>query len=57
MAASLNCTVVDGGYRLEKGEGLYITKPADGRMLDAPQLESDLAAMLQSGADAGGLRL
>ena len=49
LAASLNCTVVDGGYRLEKGEGLYITKPADGRMLDAPQLESDLAAMLQSG--------
>ena len=49
LSASLNCTVVDGGYRLEKGEGLYITKPADGRMLDAPQLESDLAAMLQSG--------
>lgn len=49
LAASLNCTVVDGGYRLEKGEDLYITKPADGRMLDAPQLESDLAAMLQSG--------
>ena len=39
LAASLNCTVVDGGYRLEKGEGLYITKPADGRMLDAGKLE------------------
>lgn len=50
LAASLNCTVVDGGYRLEKGEGLYITKPADGRMLDAGKLESDLTAMLQSGA-------
>ena len=50
LAASLNCTVVDGGYRLEKGEGLYITKPADGRMLDAGRLESDLTAMLQSGA-------
>ena len=50
LAASLNCTVVDGGYRLEKGEGLYITKPADGRMLDAQKLEGDLTAMLQSGA-------
>ena len=50
LAASLNCTVVDGGYRLEKGEGLYITKPADGRMLDAQMLEGDLTAMLQSGA-------
>ena len=50
LSASLNCTVVDGGYRLEKGEGLYITKPADGRMLDAPRLERDLTAMLQSGA-------
>ena len=50
LSASLNCTVVDGGYRLEKGEGLYITKPADGRMLDAPKLERDLTAMLQSGA-------
>ncbi len=49
LAASLNCTVVDGGYRLEKGEGLYITKPADGRMLDAQKLEGDLTAMLQSG--------
>ena len=49
LAASLNCTVVDGGYRLEKGEGLYITKPADGRMLDAQKLESDLTAMLQGG--------
>ena len=50
LSTSLNCTVVDGGYRLEKGEGLYITKPADGRMLDAPKLERDLTAMLQSGA-------
>ena len=50
LAASLNCTVVDGGYRLEKGEGLYITKPADGRMLDAQKLEGDLTAMLQNGA-------
>ena len=50
LSANLNCTVVDGGYRLEKGEGLYITKPADGRMLDAPKLERDLTAMLQSGA-------
>lgn len=49
LAASLNCTVVDGAYRLEKGEGLYITKPADGRMLDAQKLEGDLTAMLQSG--------
>ena len=50
LASSLNCTVVDGGYRLEKGEGLYLTKPADGRMLDAQKLEGDLTAMLQSGA-------
>ncbi len=50
LSASLNCTVVDGGYRLEKGEGLYITKPADGRTPDAPKLERDLTAMLQSGA-------
>ena len=50
LAASLNCTVVDGGYRLEKGEGLYIPRPADGRMLDAQKLEGDLTAMLQSGA-------
>ena len=60
LSDTVGCTVVDGGYRLEKGEGLYITKPADGRMLDAPQLESDLAAMLQSGeltpvaGDVGG---
>ena len=50
LAATLNCTVVDGGYRLEKGEGLYITKPADGRMLDAQRLARDVNAMLESGA-------
>ena len=50
LSDTVGCTVTDGGYRLAEGEGLYITKPADGRMLDAQKLEGDLTAMLQSGA-------
>ena len=31
IADTVGCTVVDGGYRLAEGEGLYITKPKEDR--------------------------
>lgn len=44
IVAHLNCTVVDGEYHLDengdKGPGLYITKPSDGRVVDGAQLRT-----------------
>lgn len=46
-----NCTVVDGGYVLDRdgalGAGLYITKPADGTKINAEKLLADLRADLE----------
>lgn len=49
LADTLDCTLVDGTYRLEPGEGLYITKPRDGQRMDAAALERELAARLAAG--------
>ena len=56
LSASLNCTVVDGGYRLEKGEGLYITRrwPYAGCAQAGARPDRHAA---KRRADAGGLRL
>lgn len=48
IADTVGCTLVDGSYRLAEGEGLYITKPADGEKLDAAALESALRQQLDS---------
>lgn len=48
LSDTVGCTVTDGGYRLAEGEGLYITKPADGEKLDAAALESALRQQLDS---------
>ena len=46
IADTVGCTVVDGGYRLAEGEGLYITKPKDGEKLDAAALRTELIKRL-----------
>lgn len=46
IADTVGCTVVDGGYRLAEGEGLYITKPQDGEKLDAAALRTELIKRL-----------
>lgn len=48
IADTVGCTVVDGGYRLAEGEGLYITKPRDGEKLDAAALRTELIKRLGS---------
>lgn len=48
IADTVGCTLVDGSYRLAEGEGLYITRPADGEKLDAAALESALRQQLDS---------
>ena len=48
IADTVGCTLVVGSYRLAEGEGLYITKPADGEKLDAAALESALRQQLDS---------
>lgn len=49
LADTLDCTLVDGGWRLAEGEGLYITKPRDGEKLDGDRLAADLTEKLASG--------
>ncbi len=49
LSDTLNCTLVDGDWRLVEGEGLYITKPRDGEKLDSGQLAADLTEKLASG--------
>lgn len=48
-----NSTVIDGTYKLDKegadGAGLYITKPADGRKINADKLQADVSANLAQG--------
>ena len=46
LAETLGCTLVDGGYRLTDGEGLYITKPRDGEKLDGGALRTLLEQRL-----------
>ena len=46
LADTLGCTLVDGSYRLEKGQGLYITKPRDGEKLDGGALRTLLEQRL-----------
>ena len=46
LADTLGCTLVDGGYRLADGEGLYITKPRDGEKLDGGALRTLLEQRL-----------
>ena len=46
LADTLDCTLVDGGYRLENGQGLYITKPRDGEKLDGGALRTLLEQRL-----------
>ena len=46
LAAALDCTLVDGSYRLENGQGLYITKPRDGEKLDGGALRTLLEQRL-----------
>lgn len=49
LSDTLNCTLVDGDWRLTEGEGLYITKPRDGEKLDSDQLAADLTKKLTAG--------
>ena len=46
LADTLDCTLVDGSYRLENGQGLYITKPRDGEKLDGGALRTLLKQRL-----------
>ena len=46
LADTLDCTLVDGSYRLENGQGLYITKPRDGEKLDGGALQTLLEQCL-----------
>ena len=46
LADTLDCTLVDGSYRLENGQGLYITKPRDGEKLDGGALQALLEQRL-----------
>ena len=46
LADTLDCTLVDGSYRLENGQGLYITKPRDGEKLDGVALRTLLEQRL-----------
>ena len=46
LADTLDCTLVDGSYRLENGQGLYITKPRDGEKLDGEALRTLLEQRL-----------
>lgn len=46
LADTLGCTLVDGSYRLEKDQGLYITKPRDGEKLDGEALRTLLEQRL-----------
>lgn len=46
LANTLDCTLVDGSYRLENGQGLYITKPRDGEKLDGGALRTLLEQRL-----------
>ena len=46
LADTLDCTLVDGSYRLENGQGLYITKPRDGEKLDSGALRTLLEQRL-----------
>ena len=46
LADTLDCTLVDGSYRLENGHGLYITKPRDGEKLDGGALRTLLEQRL-----------
>ena len=46
LADTLGCTLVDGSYRLENGQGLYITKPRDGEKLDGEALRTLLEQRL-----------
>ena len=46
LADTLDCTLVDGSYRLEDGQGLYITKPRDGEKLDGGALRTLLEQRL-----------
>ena len=46
LADMLDCTLVDGSYRLENGQGLYITKPRDGEKLDGGALRTLLEQRL-----------
>ncbi len=46
LADTLDCTLVDGSYRLENGQGLYITKPRDGEKLDGGALRTLLEQRL-----------
>lgn len=46
LADTLGCTLVDGSYRLEKDQGLYITKPRDGEKLDGGALRTLLEQRL-----------
>ena len=48
LSDTVACTVVDGGYRLAEGEGLYITKPKDGEKLDAAALEEALRERIEN---------
>lgn len=48
LSDTVDCTLVDGGYRLAEGEGLYITKPADGEKLDADALAETLRQHFES---------
>ena len=47
LADTVDCTVVDGGYRLEDGQGLYITKPQNGERLDSTALKTALEQHLE----------
>ena len=47
LADTVGCTVVDGSYRLEDGQGLYITKPQNGERLDSAALKTTLAQRLE----------
>ena len=47
IADTVGCTVVDGGYRLEDGQGLYITKPQNGERLDSTALKTALEQHLE----------
>ena len=47
LAEELNCTVVNGAWRLAE-DGLYLTKPMDGRKMNAGALARDFAAHLDS---------
>ena len=46
LADTLDCTLVGGSYRLENGQGLYITKPRDGEKLDGGALRTLLEQRL-----------